>query len=299
MDTLTKQDKKLKPKAKITDIIEKIVEAFLFLCASMAVLSVVVISVYIFIKGTPAIAKIGPLKFIFGMVWNPSADLYGIFPMIVGSIYLTLGAIIVGVPIGLLTAVFLAELAPKWLTKIITPAVELLAGIPSVVYGFFGLIVIVPIIDKIFGGGGNSLLAAIIILSIMILPTIINISQTSIKAVPSIYKEGSLALGASNIETIFKVIIPAAKSGILASVVLAVGRAIGETMAVILVAGNTPMIPEGVTSSFRTLTANIAMEMSYASGLQLEALFATGVVLFVFIMVLNLTLNLLTYKAGE
>jgi len=299
MDTSTKQNKKLKPKAKITDIIEKIVEAFLFLCALMAVLSVAVISVYIFIKGTPAIAKIGLFKFIFGMVWNPSADLFGIFPMIVGSIYLTLGSIIVGVPIGLLTAVFLAELAPKWLTKIITPAVELLAGIPSVVYGFFGLIVIVPIIDKIFGGGGNSLLAAIIILSIMILPTIINISQTSIKAVPSIYKEGSLALGASNIETIFKVIIPAAKSGILASVVLAVGRAIGETMAVILVAGNTPMIPEGVTSSFRTLTANIAMEMSYASGLQLEALFATGVVLFVFIMVLNLTLNLLTYKAGE
>ena len=299
METLTKQDQKLKSKAKITEIIEKIVEAFLFLCASVAVLSVVVISVFIFIKGTPAIAKIGLFKFIFGMVWNPSADLYGIFPMIVGSIYLTIGAIIVGVPIGLLTAVFLSELAPKWLTKIITPAVELLAGIPSVVYGFFGLIIIVPFIDKIFGGGGNSMLAGIIIVSIMILPTIINISRTSIKAVPSIYKEGSLALGASNIETIFKVVIPAAKSGILASIVLAIGRAIGETMAVILVAGNTPMIPTSIVSSFRTMTAHIAMEMSYASGLHLEALFATGVVLFVFIMALNLTLNLLSYKAGE
>jgi len=299
METLTKQDQKLKSKAKITEIIEKIVEAFLFLCASVAVLSVVVISVFIFIKGTPAIAKIGLFKFIFGMVWNPSADLYGIFPMIVGSIYLTIGAIIVGVPIGLLTAVFLSELAPKWLTKIITPAVELLAGIPSVVYGFFGLIIIVPFIDKIFGGGGNSMLAGIIIVSIMILPTIINISRTSIKAVPAIYKEGSLALGASNIETIFKVVIPAAKSGILASIVLAIGRAIGETMAVILVAGNTPMIPTSIVSSFRTMTAHIAMEMSYASGLHLEALFATGVVLFVFIMALNLTLNLLSYKAGE
>jgi len=299
MDTFVKKNQKMKPKAKITDIIEKNVEAFLFICAIMAVLSVVIISAYIFIKGTPAIAKIGFFEFIFGNEWNPSAELFGIFPMIVGSIYLTLGAIIVGVPIGLLTAVFLAELSPKWLTKIITPAVELLAGIPSVVYGFFGLIVIVPLIDKIFGGGGNSLLAAIIILSIMILPTIINISRTSIKAVPSAYKEGSLALGASNIETIFKVIIPAAKSGILASVVLAVGRAIGETMAVILVAGNTPVIPTSLTSSFRTLTANIAMEMSYASGLHLEALFATGVVLFIFIMILNFTLNMLTYKEGE
>ncbi len=279
--------------------LEKATETFFLICAVMSIISVAVIMLYIFVQGIPAIAEIGLFKFLFGMVWNPSAKLFGIFPMIIGSIYVTIGAISLGIPIGILTAVFLAELAPSWLVRLITPAVELLAGIPSVVYGFFGLIVIVPIISNTFGGAGNSLLAAVIILSIMILPTIINLTKTSIEAVPLIYREGSLALGASNIETIFKVIIPAAKSGILSATVLSIGRAIGETMAVILVAGNTPVIPSGITSSFRALTSNIALEMSYASGLHQGALFATGVVLFVFIMILNILLGIITSKAGE
>ncbi len=277
----------------------KIVEYIFFFCAFISVLSVAVITIFIFMKGTPAIYKIGLKDFILGMKWRPSADIYGIFPMIIASIYGTFGAIIFGVPIGLFTAVFLAEIAPNWLVKIVRPAVELLAGIPSVVYGFFGLIVIVPLIAEWFGGAGNSLLAVSIILGIMILPTIINISETSIRAVPKTFKEGSLAMGASHIQTIFKVILPAARSGILTAIVLGIGRAVGETMAVILVAGNTPLIPTRLTSSMRTMTANIAMEMGYAFGLHQEALFATGVILFIFIMILNILLNMFTYKAGE
>ncbi|WP_432409680.1 phosphate ABC transporter permease subunit PstC [Wukongibacter sp. M2B1] len=280
-------------------VFETIIERLFFTCACVAILSVAIITLFIFIKGGPAIFKIGLVDFLFGQEWMPEADIYGIFPMIIASIYATFGAIIVGVPIGILTAVFLAEIAPDWLTKLIRPAVELLAGIPSVVYGFFGLVVIVPIIDEIWGGGGNSLLAAIMILSIMILPTIVNISETSIRAVPKEYKEGSLALGASHIQTIFKVIIPAAKSGILAAVVLGIGRAIGETMAVILVAGNTPLIPNSLLDRVRPMTANIALEMGYAFGLHQEALFATGVILFIFIMILNIFLNVVTHKAGE
>ncbi|WP_432667595.1 phosphate ABC transporter permease subunit PstC [Wukongibacter baidiensis] len=280
-------------------IFEGIIEKLFLICACVAILSVVIITLFIFIKGGPAIFKIGLVDFLFGKEWMPEADIFGIFPMIVASIYATLGAIILGVPIGILTAVFLAEIAPDWLAKIIRPAVELLAGIPSVVYGFFGLVVIVPIIDDVWGGGGNSLLAAIIILSIMILPTVVNISETSIRAVPKEYKQGSLALGASHIQTIFKVIIPAAKSGILAAVVLGIGRAIGETMAVILVAGNTSLIPSSLLDRVRPMTANIAIEMGYAFGLHQEALFATGVILFIFIMILNIFLNVVTHKAGE
>jgi len=278
---------------------EKIIESIFFISAFVAVLSVAVISLFIFTEGIPAIFEIGFSDFIFGTKWQPLGDVYGILPMIVGSIYGTLGAIVLGVPIGIMTAVFISEVAPDWLVRIVKPAVELLAGIPSVIYGFFGLIIIVPIIDETLGGGGNSLLAVIIILAIMILPTVVSISETSIRAVPKEYKEGALALGASKIQTIFQVILPAAKSGILTAVILGIGRAIGETMAVILVAGNTPMIPDQMTDRIRTLTANIAMEMGYAYGLHQQALFATGVVLFIFIMALNILLNAFTSKVGD
>ncbi|AFS78296.1 phosphate ABC transporter permease protein PstC [Gottschalkia acidurici 9a] len=284
---------------KLETTLEKIIESIFFISACVAIISVVVITIFIFAKGGPAIFKIGIKEFIFGQEWNPTGDIYGIFPMIIGTLYSTIGAIIIGVPIGLFTAVFIAEVAPKWISNIVRPAVELLAGIPSVVYGFFGLIVIVPLIDKYLGGGGNSLLATCIILGIMILPTIISISETSIRSVPKTYKAASLAMGASHIQTIFKVILPSAKSGIMTSVVLGIGRAIGETMAVILVAGNTPTIPNSLLDRVRPMTANIAIEMGYASGLHQEALFATGVVLFIFIMGLNIALNTVIHKAGE
>ena len=270
-----------------------------FLSATVALAAVAAITIFIFVSGVPAIAKIGVFDFVFGQKWKPSADIYGIFPMIIGSLAATGGAILIGVPMGIFTAIFMAEIAPDSLSKLIRPAIELLAGIPSVVYGFWGLVVLVPLIDKVWGGGGNSLLAAIVILTIMILPTIVNVSEAALRAVPKSYGQGSLALGASEIETIFRVKLPAAKSGILAAVVLGIGRAIGETMAVILVAGNTPMIPGALTDRIRTMTANIAMEMGYAFGLHQEALFATGVILFVFIMALNLVLNRITHQAGD
>ena len=272
---------------------EKFVESIFLICACIAILSVAIITIYIFMKGSPALYKIGVWNFISGTVWQPRAGIYGILPMIIASLLGTLGAVLAGVFIGLFTAIFLAEIAPDWLVKIFRPAVELLAGIPSVVYGFFGLIVIVPLISKYLGDAGNSLLAVIIILAIMILPTIISITETSLRAVPVHYKEGSLALGATHVQTIFRVMIPAARSGIMAGIVLGIGRAIGETMAVILVAGNTPLIPTALTDRVRTLTGNIAIEMGYAQGLQQEALFATGVVLFIFIMLLNIVLNVL------
>lgn len=279
---------------------ERIIETIFLLCAAISILSVVVITVYVFAKGTPAIFKAGIVEFLTTASWQPEAGEFGILSMIVASILGTFGAIIIGVVIGIFTAVFLAELAPKKLAAAIRPAIELLAGIPSVVYGFFGLMVIVPLISKYLGDAGNSLLAVIIILAVMILPTVISISETSIRAVPSVLKEGSLALGASHIQTIFKVLLPAARSGIMASIVLGTGRAIGETMAVILVSGNTPLIPYALTDRVRTLTANIALEMGYASGLHQETLFATGVVLFVFIMLLNILLNVIMHrKAGN
>lgn len=284
--------------AKAQKKIEKSIEAAFLVCALFAVFSVGFIAFYILSRGIPAIGQIGLTDFIFGKMWEPTGEFFGIWNMIVGTIYATFGAIVIGLPIGLFTAVFLAELAPPTLAKVMRTAINLLAGIPSVVYGFFGLVVIVPFIDDTFGGGGNSLLATVIILSIMILPTIINLSETAIRAVPSYYKEGSLGLGATHVETIFKVILPAAKSGILASVVLGIGRAVGETMAVILVSGNTPLIPHSVFDRLRTMTATIAMEMSYSSGLHQEALFGIGVILFLFIMILNLMLNYFTNKMG-
>ncbi|MCX7842178.1 MAG: phosphate ABC transporter permease subunit PstC [Clostridia bacterium] len=281
---------------KLRDLTERAVEAVFLFCASVAVLSVIVITIYIFAKGSPAIMKIGLWQFVSGTEWQPGAEIFGIFPMIAASILVTLGAIVIGVTIGLFTAVFLAEVAPSNLVKVFRPAIELLAGIPSVVYGFFGLVVIVPLISRYLGGPGNSLLAGIIILAVMVLPTIVSIAETSMRAVPLSYKEGSLALGATHIQTIFKVIVPAAKSGIMTGVVLGIGRAIGETMAVILVTGNTVLIPKSILDPVRTLTANIALEMGYASGLHADILFSTGVILFIFIMILNIILNVLIRK---
>jgi phosphate transport system permease protein len=242
-----------------------------------------------FIKGVPPIFKIGFLDFFGGLDWKPT-DLpasYGIFPMFVGSMCVTAGAVAFGVPIGLFTAVFLTDYCPGPLLRLMRPAVSLLAGIPSVVYGFFGVKVLVPFVRERFGGDGNSILTASALLGIMILPTIIKMSEEAILAVPDSYCDGSLALGATKEQSIMKVVVPAAKSGIFAGVVLGIGRAFGETMAVIWVAGNQAVLPEGILSGVRTMTANIVMEMGYASGLHADALFATGVALFVFILLLN------------
>ena len=283
-------------------ILEKVSKNIFFISSLIAVLSLLLIIGFVFYKGlTPFIFKgYSFIDFFTGSDWLPGSDKFDIAPMVVASIVATVGALIIGVPIGILTAVFIAEVAPKKVAKIISPAVELLAGIPSVLYGIFGLAVIVPNIQNIFNlPKGQSLLAAIIVLSIMMLPTIISVSETAIRAVPKAYKEGSLALGAYKIETIFKVVLPAAKSGILAAVVLGIGRALGETMAVILVAGNSPVMPSSLMDSVRPLTTNIALEMGYAFGTHQEMLFATGVVLFTFILILNLVLNKLSNKAGN
>ncbi|MGL5329669.1 MAG: phosphate ABC transporter permease subunit PstC [Peptostreptococcaceae bacterium] len=278
-------------------IAESVAKNVFFLSALVAVASLLLIIGFVFYKGlTPFISKgYSFTEFLTGVNWLPSSDQFGILPMIVASLIATGGSLIIGVPVGILTAVFIAEIAPKKIAKLMSPAVELLAGIPSVLYGIFGLAFIVPNIQKAFDlPKGQSLLAVIIVLAIMMLPTIISVSETAIRAVPRYYKEGSLALGASKIETIFKVILPAAKSGILAAVVLGIGRSLGETMAVILVAGNSPMMPSSLMDSVRPLTTNIALEMGYAFGTHQEMLFATGVVLFSFILILNLILNKLS-----
>lgn len=282
-------------------IIEDVTKFIFFISAMIAVISLLLIIGFVFYKGlNPFISKGFSFKdFLLGTKWVPSSESFGIAPMIVASILATLGALIIGIPIGILTAVFIAEIAPKKIGKIISTAVELLAGIPSVLYGVFGLAIIVPWIQNTFNQPkGQSLLAVMIVLAIMMLPTIVTVSETSIRAVPKSYKEGSLALGTSHIETTFKVVVPAAKSGILAGVVLGVGRAIGETMAIILVAGNSPIIPTSVFSGVRPLTTNIALEMGYAYGTHQEMLFATGVVLFIFILLLNLLLSKLSNKEG-
>ncbi len=267
------------------------------IAACISILAVALICIYLFANGLPAIAEIGPLNFLLGTEWRPNADQYGIFPMILGSIYVTAGAIIVGVPMGLLAAIYLAKFCPKSLYKLLKPAVNLLAGIPSIVYGFFGLMVIVPIMQNIFGNNhGKSILTASILLGIMILPTIISVSESSIRAVPDSYYEGALALGASHERSVFFVTVPAAKSGIMAGIILGVGRAIGETMAVIMIAGNQPQIPDSILDGVRTLTGNIVMEMGYSTGLHREALIATGVVLFVFILIINLLFSIIKRK---
>jgi len=266
---------------------EKAAEFFFLLLASVSIVAVAVICIFLFKGGLPAVLEIGVKNFLFGKQWRPGENLFGIFPMILGSIYATIGAILIGVPIGVLTAVFMAKICPKKLYKVLKPAVELLAGIPSIVYGFFALVVIVPFIRNHFPGNGLSLLSACILLGIMILPTIIGVAESAIRAVPDSYYEGALALGATRERSLFLVVLPAAKSGVLAGVVLGIGRAIGETMAVNMVAGNQKVIPESIFKGVRTLTSNIVMEMGYAADLHREALIANGVVLFVFILIIN------------
>ena len=269
---------------------------FVFALASIA--AVVLICLFLFANGIPAMKEIGLLNFLTGAKWKPGNDIYGILPMILGSIYITAGAVVIGVPVGLLTAIFMAFYCPKKLYGLLKPCTELLAGIPSIVYGFFGMVVIVPCIRTVaalFGAdiSGSSILAASVLLGIMILPTVIGVSEAALRAVPSAYYEGAVAMGARHERAIFTVMLPAAKSGVLAGVVLGIGRAIGETMAVIMVAGNQPRLTGNMLKGIRTMTANIVIEMGYATGLHREALIATGVVLFVFILIINLTFSIL------
>lgn len=272
---------------------EKIMEIVFLLTACVSILSVILICVFLFANGIPGMKEIGFMDFLLGQNWKPGNDKYGIFPMILGSIYVTGGALLIGVPIGILTAVFMARFCPKGLYRFLKPAIELLAGIPSVVYGFFGLVVMVPFIREHFSGNGTSIFTASLLLGIMILPTIIGVSEAAIRAVPNSYYEGALALGATHERSVFCTILPAAKSGITAGVVLGIGRAIGETMAVIMVAGNQARMPNGIFKGIRTLTANIVLEMGYATDLHREALIATGVVLFVFILLINVLFSIL------
>lgn len=268
--------------------------SIVFLSAALvSILAVALICVFLFANGVPAIGKIGIFNFLLGTEWSPSdiPALYGILPMILGSLYVTAGAIVIGVPLGILCAVFLAHVCPKGLYKVVKPGIDLLAGIPSVVYGFFGMAVIVPL-------AGSSIIAASILLGIMILPTVIGLAESSLRAVPTQYYEGALALGSGHYRSIFLVSLPAAKSGILAAVVLGIGRAIGETMAVIMVAGNQARMPVSLFKGVRTLTANIVIEMGYAAELHREALIATGVVLFVFILIINLSFSALKRRVN-
>ena len=273
------------------------------LAAALSILAVGLICVFLFANGVPAMIEIGIPDFLLGTTWRPANDIYGIFPMIIGSIYVTAGAIIVGVPIGILAAVFLARFCPKPLYRIMKPGVELLAGIPSVVYGFFGLMIIVPWVRDTFrpyyGGNGLSLFSAALLLGIMILPTIISISESAIRSVPDKYYQGALALGATHERSVFRTVVPAAKSGIMAGIVLGIGRAFGETMAVIMIAGNQAWIPDNMFQGIRTLTANIVMEMGYAQDLHREALIATGVVLFVFILIINTLFSILKRREAK
>lgn len=272
---------------------EMLMQAVFLLTACISILSVLLICIFLFMNGLPAIQEIGWGNFLFGTVWRPANNLFGIFPMIVGSLYVTAGALVTGVPIGILTAVFMAHFCPEKWYRPLKAAINLMAGIPSVVYGFFGLVVLVPFVRDHIGGFGMGVLTASVLLGLMILPTIISVSEAAIRAVPSSYYEGGLALGASHERSIFFAVLPAAKRGILAAVILGIGRAIGETMAVIMVAGNQAMLPTSLTSGVRTLTTNIVMEMGYSSGLHREALIGTAVVLFVFVLLINSSFSLL------
>lgn len=268
-------------------------------CALISIFAVLLICYFVFVNGYPAFHEIGPKNFLFGRTWNPDADQYGIFPMIVGSLYVTAGAIVIGVPIGIFSAVYLSFYAGKRILKIVEPAIELLAGIPSIVYGFFGLVVIVPLLQKANNNSGKGILTASILLGLMILPTIISTTESSLNAVDPSNLNGSMALGATKERSIFHAVFPAAKSGILSGVILGIGRAIGETMAVIMVCGNQAIMPESITSGVRTMTSNIVLEMGYASGLHREALITTSAVLFVFILFINLCFSALNRKKAE
>ena len=272
---------------------EKIMEYVFLLAAVISIVAVALICIFLFANGIPAMKKIGFVEFLTGTKWKPGNNKFGIFPMILGSIYVTGGALIIGVPVGVLTSVFMARFCPEGLYKFLKPVVNLLAGIPSIVYGFFGLVVIVPLMAQLTGKNGNTMLTASILLAVMILPTVVGVTESAITSVPESYYEASLGLGATHSQSVFFAVVPAAKSGILAGIVLGIGRAIGETMAVIMIAGNQPRMPKGITEGLRTMTANIVLEMGYASGLHREALIATGVVLFVFILLINLSVSML------
>lgn len=281
---------------------EKFMQGVFFIAACASVLAVALICVFLFANGVPAMKEIGFMEFLTGERWKPTNEIFGILPMIMGSIYVTAGAILIGVPVGILTSVFMAKYCPKKIYPVLKGATELLAGIPSVVYGFFGLVVLVPLIRDIcqrfhWGGNGSSILTASLLLGMMILPTIIGVTESAIRSVPDHYYEGALALGATHERSIFAVVLPAAKSGVVAGIVLGIGRAIGETMAVIMVAGNQARMPAGIVRGVRTLTANIVLEMGYAAGLHREALIATAVVLFVFILLINLSVSLLNRRS--
>lgn len=277
---------------KLQSFKENAMRVVFAVCACVSIFAVILICFFLFANGIPTIGKIGVKEFLLGLDWKPLQNIFGILPMIIGSIYVTAGAVVIGVPIGLLCAVFLAKFCPDKLYKVFKPAVDLLAGIPSIVYGFFGLVVIVPVMQNLFGGSGKGVLTASIMLGIMILPTIISVSEAAIRAVPDSYYEGALALGATHERSTFLAVLPAAKSGITAGVILGLGRAIGEAMAVNMVAGNQAIIPKNLLSGVRTLTSNIVLEMGYATDLHREALIATALVLFVFILIINLLFSL-------
>ena len=277
-------------------VLEFLMKIVFLICACISIAAVIMICVFMFANGVPAIKEIGFVKFLFGMEWRPGQGLYGIGPMIVGSIYVTAGAMVVGVPIGLLTAVFLAKYSSKKIYKIVKPMVNLMAGIPSIIFGFFGLVVIIPAIQSMFDTSGKGILAASLLLGMMILPTVINTSEAAIRAVPESYYEGALALGATKERSIFKTVIPAAKSGVMSGIILGMGRAIGETLEVVMVAGNQAILPDSILSGTRTLTSNIVLEMAYATGLQRRALIGTAVVLFVFILIINVCFSTLNRK---
>ncbi|MEE0325355.1 MAG: phosphate ABC transporter permease subunit PstC [Butyricicoccus sp.] len=270
------------------------------LCACMSIVAVALICVFLFANGIPAIKEIGAVQFLFGTDWSPKNQpaSYGILPMIIGSLCVTAGAVVIGLPIGLLTAIYLSRFCPEKLHKVLEPLVQLMAGIPSIIYGFFGLVVMVPLARNLHGCTGVSMLTAAVLLGIMILPTIINLSESALNAVPNSYYEGALALGSTHEHATFFAVLPAAKSGILAAAVLGIGRAIGETMAVIMVAGNQARIPTSILRGVRTMTANIVLEMGYATGLHRQALIATGVVLFIFILIINISFAIIK-KRGE
>ena len=278
---------------------EKIMQLVFLAAACASIALVAMICFFLFANGLPTIGKIGISDFLLGQKWRPNNDIYGILPMIMGSIYVTLGACITGVPIGILTAIFMARFCPAGAYEVLKPAVELLAGIPSVIYGFFGLVVLVPFIRDTFGSTGSSMLTASLLLGMMILPTLISVAEAALRAVPDSYYEGALALGAGHVRSVFFTVVPAAKSGIMAAIILGVGRAIGETMAVIMVAGNQTRMPQGLLEGVRTMTTNIVIEMGYAADLHRDALIATAVVLFIFIMLINLTFSYLKGKVVQ
>lgn len=285
---------------KVNAVKETVMKVVFFLAACASVLAVVLICVFLFANGLPAIGRIGAFDFLLGQSWKPGNNLYGILPMILGSIYVTAGAIVIGVPVALLTSVFLAYFCPKRIYGVCKAGINLMAGVPSVVYGFFGLVVLVPLIKNTFVlQSGKTMLTASVLLGIMILPTVVGVTVAALQSVPQSYYEGALALGATHAHSVFFTIVPAAKSGIVAGIVLGIGRAIGETMAVIMVAGNQPRMPKGIMAGVRTLTSNIVLEMGYAADLHREALIATGVVLFVFILIINLIVSSLNRRPSN